>query len=170
MRKMPITAIALIFSIMLQSCSANPSPHDIVSALSANETSLPPGRIYYSEANEGSDGYLPSSLLSAVYGIPDGFGGIQSCAIRLSSFFHPCEFAVFLCDSPNTAHSVATFCRQRLDTLKRSALSSSSMCGMTAEEYLSYLENAVVLISGRYVSLIISSTPTSAKKAFCMAL
>lgn len=168
-----LLSLILVFAIAaaLPSCAkVTPSPSDIVSALSAAEASLPNGMLYSSDAKEGEDAYLPPEMLSAAYGFPADFDGLVSAAIRLSSFCHPVEFAVFLCRSDNAAEDVALFCRVRLETLKSSASDAAAFCGMPADEYLSYLSHAAVIISGRHVALIVSSDPTAARRAFCSAL
>ena len=146
------------------------SPESIVGAMCTAEAMLPAGTLYYSDAPEGSDNYMPSALLSAAYGIPDGYEGIERAAIRLSGGGHPTEFAVFLCKNANASEDVALFCKNRLSSLSLNASFSAKLAGMTKEEYDGYLSSATVVISGRYVAFIISSDPTTAKRAFLKAI
>ena len=145
-------------------------PESIVNAMCAAEAMLPAGNIYYSDAPEGSESYLPSALLAAAYGLPDGYEGIEKAAIRLSGGGHPCEFAVFLCKDANSAEDVSLFCKNRIRSLTLNSAFSSDLVGITKEEYDGYLSSATVVISGRYVALIISSDPPTAKKAFLKAI
>lgn len=163
--------LALLTVIGLTSCRTDiPSPREIVGKLLESELSLPIGTTYHSEAAEGSDEYLSAELLSSAYGIPENFDGIISAAVHLSSFGYPCEFAVFYCKSHAAAKDVALFCQERIDTITQNAHAASSFSGMTLEDYLSYLKNSAVIVSGRFVSLIISSDEASARRALYKAL
>ena len=171
MKKLLSLILAITVTVALTSCARHkPSPADIVAALTAAEASLPEGRLYSSSSREGEDGFLPPEMLSAAYGFPADFDGLESVALRLSSFCHPCEFAIFLCRDHSAAEDVALFCRVRLSILRGSVGEAASFCGMTAEKYLEYLDSAVVIVSGRLVSLIISSDTAMAKKAFYSVL
>ena len=153
------------------SCSAREiSPAELVSLLANSEVSLPNGRILQTDAPVESDAYLSRKMLTVVYGIPSDYDGIISAAIRLSSFSHPCEFALFLCNSSECAKDIALFCRGRIDTLTRVAAEAAEFCGLSIEEYLQYVKNATVIISGRYVALIVSSDVKAAKKILSSAL
>ena len=160
------TAIAVLSSLFAACTKPKASPEDILNLLTNEEAQLPTGRIYSSEAPEGSDGFLSEDILTVSYGFPESFDGLSSAAIRLSSYFHPCEFAVFLCKSANDAEDVALFCRNRIDTLRKYTSSSAELCSMSTEEYSRYINNAAVVISGRYVALIISSDTRALKRLF----
>lgn len=165
MKKLVFLAVALALLLSSISCAAQGAdPFDAVMTLTEKEISLPVGRIYHSSAPEGSDSHLSDEMLSSVYGIPDGYDGIVSAAVRLSSFSHPCELAVFLCKNTDCAEDVALFFRERVDTLTREADYAARFCGLSTEEYLEYVRNAAVIISGRYVALIISSDAAAARK------
>lgn len=155
-------------TVSFLSCTGKekPLPVDIVRALVDAEVCLPSGALYFSEAPIGSPEYLPTELLLSAYGLGIDLDEIESAAIRLSSGGHPCEFSVFLCKSSNAALDNAMFFRQRLDDLKKSASISSKKCGMTKDEYLEYLSDALIITSGRYVALIISSDHPYAERIF----
>ena len=163
--------LILAAAVLFASCKRIITPPEsIVHAMCAAEAMLPAGNIYYSDAPEGSEGYLPSALLAAAYGIPDGYEGIEKAAVRLSGGGHPCEFAVFLCKDAKAAEDVSLFCKNRIRSLTLNSAFSSNLTSMTKEEYDGYLSSASVVISGRYVAFMISSDPPSAKKAFLRAI
>lgn len=146
--------------------SSKVSPEELVLSMCRKEAGLPAGTLYSSDAPEGSSGYLPPTLLLSAYGIPVDFSGIEKAAIRLSERKHPCEFAVILCRDGRKAEDIALFFRSRLELLERNSATAALLCGMTYEEYIFYVSNATILISGRYVALIVSSDPSAAKRAF----
>ena len=168
-----LTAYLLIVAIvlLLVSCKRSlASPEDAVRAMCDAEAMLPAGVLYHSNAPDGSEGYLPAKLLDAAYGIPTDYEGIEKAAVRLSGGGHPCEFAVFLCKDSNSAEDIALFCKNRIGSLSLNASFSSNLADMSKEEYDGYLSSATVVISGRYVALIISSDVHSAKRAFFKAI
>lgn len=173
MFRLRITAILLFATIIisLPSCQRAPlSPLETVNALYDNELSPPPGITYHTEAAEGSKQYLSDDLLLYAYGIPKDFDGIISVAVRLSSYGHPCEFAIFYCKSRPVAEDVAIYCRGRIDSIIKNAAAASRFSNMPLDEYLSYLKNSAVIISGRYVAMLISSDLEAAKKILYKSL
>ena len=169
MKKTLPILIAII--IALSACSpASVSPKEIVYSLCSAEIGLPAGRIYSTDAMENSPDFLSPELLAVTYGIPLDFGGIESAAIRLPGARHPIEFAVFLCKDASAAEDISLFCHRRIRDLLKNASSSAPLCNMSVEDYNRYLSGAFVTVSGRYVALIISSDPRSAKKALLKAL
>ena len=62
------------------------------------------------------------------------------------------------------------FCNQRIRSLMQNASLSAPLCNMSAAEYKEYISGAFVTVSGRYVALIISSDPDSARRTFIKAL
>lgn len=161
---------ALILLLTLYSCAPPRSPESIVNEICLAEAGIPGGTIYYSDAPEGSGSFLPPELLSSAFEVPFNFDGIESAAIRLSDSGHPFEVAVFLCKDADSAEDVALFCRSRLRMLLRNSLFTSEQCGMSKEEYESYLSGASVTISGRHVALIISSDPKQTRRTFIKAI
>lgn len=165
--RLKMIAICTLCAVLLLSgCAESATPEDLVRALVANEIGARDGRTYYFSASEGNDAYLSDDMLLSLYGFERELSGLSDGAIYLSGSFHPCEFAVFACDSTATAEDIALYLRSRLDTLDKNAAVAAPFCDMTVEEYRAYIENAAVVISGRYVALIISSDTPSAKKAF----
>ena len=157
--------------LVIVSCRSVPTaPDGAVRAICAAEAMLPAGQLYHSDAPEGSPEYLPPALLATAYGIPDGYGGIEKAAVRLSGNGHPCEFAVFLCKDADTAEDVSLFCKNRLRSLSLNASFSANEIGMSREEYDAYLSSAAIIISGRYVAFIISSDVPAARRAFIKAI
>lgn len=165
MYRIRLSAMALLAAaLILTSCRAAPSPLEAVRALYENELSPPAGIIYSTEAREGERDHLSPELLSAAYGIQIDQSGIISAALFLSSSGEPCELAVFYCKSRSNAEDVALFCRSRLDTILKNAASAAKFSGIPLDEYLEAVRNAAVTVSGRYVSLIISSDTAAARK------
>ncbi len=165
MKKILLILIAIL--IALPSCSVKSvSPKNVVERLCDAEAGLAAGTVYSTDADEGSPHFLRRELLAVTYGIPLNFDGIESGAIWLSGFRHPCEFAVFLCKDANAAEDISLFFNQRIKTLKKNVHVSAPMCKLTAEEYTNYVSGATVTVSGRYVALIISSDPRTARHAF----
>lgn len=165
-----LLALLMLSPALLASCGKiYASPAVIIDALCSLEAGLPAGTVYFSEADEGSKGYLPPEMLSVTYGVPESFDGIEKAAVRPSGTGHPCEFAVFLCTDPNAAEDVALFCTQRIESLLKNARAAAALCNMSYEDYTEYVKGATVTVSGRYVALIISSDPKEAGRAFIRA-
>ncbi len=161
-----ILIVFIVFPFLLSACSKSaPVPcRDILSAVMERESGLPAGRIYDMRAAEGNEEFMPERLLSALYG--DGKSpSMRSCwldiALFLPSSSHPCELAVILCDSDDTAADTSRLLLHRLDiirTAKKDAESSD------------ILDNASVTVIGNYVLFIISSDTQGALKAARKAL
>lgn len=153
-----IICITLLCAGCLSSCSRqSPSAKNILSRLLETEIDLPSGQVYLSTSSEGNESYVSDSLLCALYGggsMPNEYDDWLDFAIFLSSS-HPCEFAVFLCDSPQSALDTSKTLCTRLTTLKNF---------WSGSEYSSYTENAEVVILENFCILIISSDTTAAKK------
>lgn len=172
---LPLTVHAILLAslfLCLSLCACAPvrSPVDIVNEICLAEAGIPAGELYFSEAPEGSESFLPPELLSSAYGIPFDFEGIESAAVRLSANGHPFEVAVFLCKDAGSAEDVALFCRSRIKVLLRNSLFTSDQCGMSREDYEDYLSGASVTVSGRHVALIISSDQSRARRIFIGAV
>ncbi len=154
-----IILCATVLCACLSSCSRQPpSAQYVLSGLLQTEINLPSGQVYLSTSPEGESSYVSDALLCALYGggsMPKEHDDWVEFAIYLSNS-HPCEFAVFLCDSPQSALDTSKTLCSRLTTLKNFWGDS---------EYSSYTESAEVVISGNFCVLIISSDTTAAKKA-----
>jgi hypothetical protein len=131
---------------------------DVLGALIDSEVGLPAGKAYDMRAPEGDGEYLPESLLGTLYGnggLPPVASAWIDCALFLSLGEHPCEFAVFLCDSNGSAVDTARILCSRLDSLK-------TIKG--GGEYDALLGGARVCIIKNYVVFLISSDSDAAEK------
>ncbi len=158
--------LIILVAIVLTStsCSGTPTfPKDIVDSLCLGGE-LPVGAVYFTEAGNGYT--LTPKLLAISYGIPLDFDGIESAAVRFSSFKHPCEIAVFLCKSAHAVEDVTLFCSGRIKSLLKNSSSSSALCGMSNEDYISFVSGGIVVVSGRYVALIIAPDAQKLKRTF----
>ncbi len=147
-----------ILCVCTCSCSQQPpSVQSILYRLIEAEIDLPSGQVYLSSSSEGDESYVSDSLLCALYGggsMPKEYDDWVEFAIFLSSS-HPCEFAVFLCDSPQSALDTSKVLSSRLTTLKNF---------WSGSEYSSYTDNAEVIISENFCVLVVSSDTTAAIK------
>lgn len=148
----PLSLTSCIYNTELVSCDT------VIEALVDAEVGLPAGKLYSSHAVAGEERYISRSLITSLYG--DGetiklFDGWIEYSFFLPMTDHPCEFAVILCDSPDTAKDTARLLCRRLNTIRSTR---------DAEKYPEHLENASVTISRNYVVFIISSDNESAKK------
>jgi hypothetical protein len=159
-----LVSLCLLFT--LTACGTSPDPSVPLLALVNSEVGKTSGRTYFLSAEEGEASYISDVALTSIYGFDRTLNGISDGAIYLSDFCHPCEFAVFVCRSTYAAEDVAIFLKARLRTLYESASQSAAFCGMDENEYRAYIKEAEVLISGKYVALIISSDTKEAKRSF----
>ncbi len=140
------------------SCSAKrPTCRQALGALVDSEVGLPAGKIYDMKAAEGDGEFLPDSLLCALLGngaMPAVRDSWIDGALFLSLGTHPCEFAVFLCDSRDSAQDTARLFCSRIDSVK--TLKGDG-------EYAPMLDGARVCIIKNYVILIISSDSDTAE-------
>jgi hypothetical protein len=148
----------MIFS-MLCACAKKetPSCRELIVALTDAEIGLPAGRIYCLLSEEGDPEFFSQSLINSLFGggeKPVMADGWLDCAVFLSSGKHPCEFAAFFCDSPDSADDTAKMLCRRLSSLKTAK---------SSDEYDSFFNSACVMISKNYVFLIISSDTDNAK-------
>lgn len=153
-----ILTVLLLFT--LPSCANKDMPpcREILEEITQAEIGLPTGRIYSLDAEKGDSEYLPDSLINVLYGSgshPAMADGWLDASIFLSSPSHPCEFAVFLCNSEDTADDTARMLCRRLDLLQ-------SAKGDGAFGH--YFDSATVTVMRNYVLLIISSDTETALK------
>ncbi|MBE6584789.1 MAG: hypothetical protein E7649_07465 [Ruminococcaceae bacterium] len=159
--RLPIVALLLpLIVITLCSCGNKKlvTCREVIASLTESEVGLPAGKVYDMRADEGNDEHLAASLLCALYGNggkPTAADSWVDCAIFLSATEHPCEFAVFLCDSRDSAIDTARALSMRLDTVRLTK---------KAPQYCQMLESARVTIIKNYVVLIISSDAENALK------
>lgn len=159
-RPISIALLCILVITSLLSCSQKASigTESILLCMLESEHDLPSGRIYTSGAAEGEDGFTPASLLSALYGdgeIPPESEEWIEYAIFLSSTACPCEFAVFLCESPQACSDTSKMLCRRLDTLSS---------GHKNGDYSRYIDNAAVTVSKNYCILSVSSDTQNAKE------
>lgn len=132
---------------------------DILYAMTDAEVGLPSGRIYSMRAMRGDEEYLSEHLINSLYGeggTPVMANGWLDLAVFLPSLDHPCEMAVFLCDSKDSANDTARMLSRRLGSLRQIKQDS---------EFSYYFESASVTIRGNYVLLVISSDTENAIKS-----
>lgn len=151
--------LCIIFCFFaLPSCAKreNPPCRDILSAIMETEIDVPAGKIYNLRAPRGNDEYLEERVINSLFGdgsSPPMRQGWLDLALFLPTSAHPCELAVFLCDTPDTATDTARLLCRRLDTI-RSAKANT--------EYSQMLSLATVTIIDNYVLLTISRDPALA--------
>ncbi len=156
--------IAFLLFIILQifsSCSAHtPVPcRTVLSAITDGEAALPSGIFHDKRAAQGHDEFLPERLINSLFGggsRPPMRDGWLDMALFLPTSNMPCEIAVILCDSSDTATDTARLLLLRLDTVRNARANDG--------EYSEILDKACVTICGNYVIFIISSDTENALK------
>ena len=151
--------LIVFFLLFSTSCSAKEyTPcREALGALTNTEIGLPSGKFYDMHAPEGDSEFLPDSLLCSLFGngaMPAVRDSWIDGALFLSLGAHPCELAVFLCDSHDAAQDTAKLFCARIDSVK-------TLKG--GDEYASMLDGARVCIIRNYVILIISSDSATAE-------
>ena len=137
---------------------------EILSKMTDAEVGLPSGKVYSMKAARGDDEYLSEHLINSLYGeggTPVMSDGWLDLAVFLPSSAHPCEMAVFLCDSRDTANDTARMLCRRLDSLRQAKGNG---------ELSYYFESASVTVRGNYVLLVISSDTESILKIAAKAI
>ena len=150
----------LILPLLLCACArTDAAPEQILSALLDAEVSLPAGQVYLASAPKESDAYLAPDLMAALYGEgepPWQLSLVEDYGIFLSTAQHPCEFAVFRTYARSDTDDLAALCCARLDALR---------IHYKDTPYAAYLQEARVVVIGKYVLLLISSDPDHALRA-----
>lgn len=146
--------------IYLCSCAhADPTPAQVLDALTKAEIGLPAGHVYLSAAPEDQEVYLSPDLMAALYGqgeLPWQLSLIEDYGLYLSTAQHPCEFAVFRTYARSDTDDVAAMCHVRLDALRAHYKDT---------QYANYVHDARVIVIGKYVLLLISSDTEHALRA-----
>lgn len=158
-----------IITASISSCKSSKEPREIILALIEAEANNPDGQIYHLFANEWEAEYLSNEMLLSLYGFDRGMRGLSGGAVYLSKFKHPCEFAIFVCESTSSTEDISLYLHNRIKLLSDNAEESAKLCNMSAEEYRTYISSAAVIISGRIIALIISSDIKAAKRTFYKA-
>ena len=154
--------LALFLTLSLfSSCITNEhtSCREILDKIIISEVSLPAGQIYSSRAEKGENEYMSASLINSIYGngtVPPMADGWIEVAIFLPSSSHPCEFAVFLCDSRDTANDTARMLCSRLDAIRTAKGTKDNM---------QMINSAEIAVVRNYVLFILSSDSKNALKA-----
>ena len=149
-----IFILCLVFCFFaLPSCAERKpaSCREVLLALIDSEIGLPAGKIYDLNAPEGNSEYIDERVISSLFwegSAPPMRSGWLDMALFLSTSDHPCELAVFLCDSPDTASDTARILCQRLDVIRTAKAKT---------EHSAMLDAATVTVIGNYVLLVISS-------------
>ena len=157
-----LRVLLLVLSILLLLCACakeQATAAQVLSALIDAEIGLPAGQIYLSAAPEDDAAYLSPDLVAALYGegeLPWQLSLLEDYGLFLSTAQHPCEFAVFRVRARSDTDDVAAMCLSRLDTLRMHYKDSV---------YAAYLQNARVVVCGKYVLVLISSDPEHALRA-----
>ena len=132
------------------SCARERTAPEVLTVMCESVESLPAGRVYRKDAEEGEAAYLPPSLCAALYGEatpPPEMELIEDYAIYLSSFTTPFELAVFRCYAGSDTDKVAKMCLHRLQHL-----SEFFREGDGAD----VVDAASVVVMGRYVVFVVS--------------
>ena len=155
-----ILLLWLILPVLLCSCArTEASAAQVLEALTDAEIGLPAGQMYLSSAAEESQAYLSPDLMAALYGegeLPWQLSLVEDYGIFLSTAQHPCEFAVFRTYARSDTDELAALCCARLDDLR---------VHYKDTPYAAYVQDARVVVMGKYVLLLISSDPTHALHA-----
>ena len=156
-----ILVLILLLLFPLPSCAERESPscREILGEIMASEIGLPAGKVYSMLAPDGHVEQLPDKLIARIFGegtTPAVASGWLDLALFLSTSSHPCEFAVILCDSEDTATDTARLLCRRLDAIRTTK---------SEGEYAQLTENATVTVIGNYALLIISSDTENAIKS-----
>lgn len=160
MKKITLFFCLLLIILTLPSCAERerPSCREILGEIMLSEVGLPAGKVYSMLAEVGDVEHLPDTLTARLFGegsTPPVSRGWLDLALFLPSSSHPCEFAVILCDSEDTATDTARLLCRRLDSI-RTAKGDG--------DFSNLLDNATVTLIGNYALLIISSDTQSALK------
>ena len=154
-------SLLLIFPLLLlASCArSDATPEQVLDALTKAEIGLPAGQVYLASAPEDDAAYLSPDLMAALYteGEPPWqLALLKDYGLFLSTAQHPCEFAVFCTYARSDTDEIAAMCHARLDDLR---------VHYKDTPYAAYLEQARVVVMGKYVLLIISSDTEHAVRA-----
>jgi len=159
----------LLVSFCFSGCSKRTDPKEVILSMLERERALGEGRIYSLAEGEESDGYLSSEMLLSLYGFDRDISGLVDGAICLSQFYYPFELAVFVCESTLCAEDIALAFHNRLALLEKNAVFAAPFCQMSPDEYRAYIKDAEIIVSGRYVVLIIASDTAAVRRAFLQA-
>ena len=160
MKKATLFLCLLLIILTLPSCAERErsSCREILGEIMLSEVGLPAGKVYSMLAEEGDEEHLSDTLTARLFGegsTPPVSRGWLDLALFLPSSSHPCEFAVILCNSEDTATDTARLLCRRLDSI-RTAKGDGG--------FSSLIDNATVTVIDNYALLIISSDTQNALK------
>ena len=162
-----LSGILCVFLILsLFGCSGRRAVEEVVISMREADRSLGSVSFFSLSVEKGSEEYLSDEMLLSLYGFDRSLSGLSGGAVCLSPFYYPFEIAVFECESTLCAEDVALAFNNRIEALRKNSTVAAPFCDMTADEYRAYIDDARVLISGRYVALIISSDTSAVVKEF----
>lgn len=159
MKKFLCLIICLCLCLCAASCAKkNNTAEEILGGIMSEINNLPEGRIYLSNAEEGSEKFLSEDIAKSLYGeaATQSLSLTRDFAIYLSAFALPCEIAVFLCYSASDALTVERMCRERADILLV-ALRESDLCDLRLA--------ATVVRKGRTVVFAMTDNAPQAERA-----
>lgn len=152
--------IPLMLSLFACGNEGAPTCLEILETMTSCEVGLPAGETFFLQAEEGEEGYLSASLLSALYGngaLPEVSRDWVDAAIFLPAKQVACELAVILCSSRSAAEDTAELFCSRLSVLRS---------GKDDTQSRENLEGALAVQIGNYALMILSSdAPTALKRA-----
>ena len=157
MKRIAAIFFAIFTFLTLASCQERKAVpcRDVLTHMMDNEVDLPAGRVYSSNAEGGSDEFLPDSLISALFcngSMPKIAEGWLDCALFLSLNEHPCELAVVYCQDRDTALDTAKLLNTRIGEVKK----------QKGEQYAQMLDSAKVTVIGNYAVMAISTDSENA--------
>ncbi len=150
----------------LLGCSGRRAVEEVVISMREADRALGSVSFFSLSEEKGSEEYLSDEMLLSLYGFDRSLSGLVGGAVCISPFYYPFEVAVFECESTFCTEDVALAFNNRIELLRKSASVAAPFCDMTDDEYRAYIDDAQVLISGRYVALIISSDTGAVVKEF----
>ncbi len=159
-KRFPLLLLVLIICLNLVcSCKEELLPcKEILERMINAETELTAGKIYDLSAAVGDERFISDDMLCALYG-DIGVNKIKDSwidgALFLSLTDSPCEFAVFYCDSRDTATDTAALLCSRLSSIRTAK---------AQDKYKPMLSSAKVTVCGNYAFLIISRDCDNALK------
>ena len=160
MRRLVCTLLSVWLICHFCACArTEASVAEVLDAMIEAEIGLPAGQVYLASSPKESEAYLAPDLMAALYGEgepPWQLALVEDYGIFLSTAQHPCEFAVFRTYARSDTDDVAAMCCARLDALRIHYKNT---------QYAAYLEQARVVVNGKYVLLLISSDPDHALRA-----
>ena len=159
--KKALLIFALIFGLMLSSCSKNESAQTILASLLevSGENFEDGGEVYFSDAYEGQIGYFSDTIKALMYGedaAKNIFPLTESCAVFVSSR-EPSEIAVFKCYSASDTDEIERTLLERADEIK---------VMLHNTRWREKSEDISVIVHKKYVLLLFAENTRSVERKF----